>query len=194
MATKIDLCNQALDVLHVDNINALSDTERQAVLCNRWYDDLRRRMLRDHAWNFATKRVVLAEVSDEYTNWSYAYGYPSDCLYARRVLPPSGTDTVIDFVVQKSSSSSGRVILTNAEDAELEYTVDVEIVNEFDPLFQEALVFNLAAKIAGPLKGKQQIVQAMYQAYFVALSRAKMGDANEGSLPLQQSNTFVDAR
>jgi len=192
MATVIDICNRALSLIHAQPIGALTESSQEAVLCNQFYDELRLSLLRDHAWNFATRRVVLGEEIDEYTLYTYAYTYPSDCLYARRLLP-SATE-VVAFEVQANLSNSGRVILTDLEDAELEYTIDIENTNVMDPLFRGALSWLLAANLAPPLKAKTQLVQAMTQGYFAALSRAKMADANEGSTPLQQSNTFVDAR
>ena len=59
MADKFDICNRALDKLGVESITDFSDETKQARICSRNYDTLRRKLLRSHLWNFASKRALL---------------------------------------------------------------------------------------------------------------------------------------
>ena len=81
MASVIDICNSALNLLGASTISALTDDSKNARLCNQRYEPIRNRVFRSHAWNCLTKRVQLAKDTDapviEYAN---QYALPSDCL------------------------------------------------------------------------------------------------------------------
>lgn len=69
MATSdVEICNSALAKLGAESITSLSDTTRRAVLCNRQYDKIRKKMLRMHPWNFAIKRVWLSPITETSTS------------------------------------------------------------------------------------------------------------------------------
>jgi hypothetical protein len=60
MATNsVEICNSALTLIGTRKIVALSDPSVEARECNSNYDKCRKATLRDHPWNFATKRKVL---------------------------------------------------------------------------------------------------------------------------------------
>ena len=86
MASVVDICNSALNLLGASNITALTDDSKNARLCNQRYEPIRNRIFRSHAWNCLTKRVQLAEDSDapvvEYAN---QFTLPSDCLRVLKI-------------------------------------------------------------------------------------------------------------
>ena len=72
MASVVDICNSALNLLGASTISALTDDSKNARLCNQRYEPIRNRVFRSHAWNCLTKRVQLAKDSTapviEYAN------------------------------------------------------------------------------------------------------------------------------
>ena len=63
MASVVDICNSALNLLGASTISALTDDSKNARLCNQRYEPVRNRIFRGHAWNCLTKRVQLAKDS-----------------------------------------------------------------------------------------------------------------------------------
>ena len=70
-------------------------------------------------------------------------------------------------------------IVTDAEDAVLLFTSDVETVALFTPHFVTTLSFLLAFYIAGPITSKDKIKQNMIGAYFANVNVAAAHDANQ---------------
>ena len=60
MASVIDICNKALDKLGQNPIISLTDGNKAANLCTRNWPLVRDQVLREHPWNFAMKRAILA--------------------------------------------------------------------------------------------------------------------------------------
>ena len=63
MASVVDICNSALNLLGASTISALTDDTKNARLCNQRYEPIRSRIFRSHPWNCLIKRVELAKDS-----------------------------------------------------------------------------------------------------------------------------------
>jgi hypothetical protein len=55
------ICNSALSKIGAAKIDALTDVNKRATLCNQQYSILRDELLRSHPWNFAIKRKYLSK-------------------------------------------------------------------------------------------------------------------------------------
>lgn len=156
MASKVEICNLALAHLGQKN-GIVSFTERSnaANTCNQFYDTVRNLVLRSFPWSFATKIVSLALVEeDPNEEWLYSYRTPTDCLQTRKIQSGTVNDTnETEIKFRNSSDDTGDLILTNKEDAILEYTKIVEESEQFPPDFTMALsallAFYMAPAIAG---------------------------------------------
>ena len=74
MASVVDICNSALNLLGASTISALTDDNKNARLCNQRYEPVRNRVFRSHAWNCLHKRIQLAQNSTApVVEYSYAY-------------------------------------------------------------------------------------------------------------------------
>ena len=145
MASVVDICNSALNLLGASTISSLTEDSKNARLCNQRYEPIRNRTFRSHAWNFATKRVQLAKDSTapvvEYAN---QYTLPSDCLRVLKIHTGS-TDSIkstIDYAVE------GRKIKTDEGTVFLVYIALITDPYEYVTYFNEALSAALAAYIA----------------------------------------------
>jgi hypothetical protein len=86
-ASEVEICNMALAQLGVSaTIGALTERSKEAKACNLFYVTARDKTLRDFPWPFARRVEDLALVSDDLDEWSYAYRYPADAVFARRIL------------------------------------------------------------------------------------------------------------
>lgn len=187
MASKTEICNIAISHLGIGKEIANISTEQsdEANACRRFYDTARDAALRDFPWPFATKIVSLSLIetfSGGTYEWTYSYRYPSDCLDAKRIKSGQRNDTRqsrVPFKILKDSAA--RIIYTDEENAELEYTQRVEDPSFYPPDFIMAFSFRLAAYIAPRLtKGDPfQLRRQAMEMYDLEISRAKAGSTNE---------------
>jgi hypothetical protein len=191
MASVVDICNSALNLLGASTISALTDDSKNARLCNQRYEPVRNRIFRSHAWNCLTKRVQLAQDSTApVVEYSYAYTLPSDCLRVLKIHT-GATDSIasdIDYQVE------GRKIKTNEGTVYLVYIALVTDPNEFDVYLQEALAANLAADIAYAVTNNATLAKNYQEVADERLREARFIDATENSLGTIESNEFTDAR
>ena len=63
MASVVNICNSALNLIGASTISALTEDTKNARLCNQRYEPVRNRVFRSHNWNCLVKRVQLAQNS-----------------------------------------------------------------------------------------------------------------------------------
>jgi hypothetical protein len=81
------IANSALIKLGADTVASLASSDRIAALVRERLVPVVHRLLRDHAWHFATKITDLAPlgVPPHLGDWTYAFLIPPDCLRVRRL-------------------------------------------------------------------------------------------------------------
>lgn len=191
--SQVGICNLALSYLGLSSIASMTEASAEAVQCNLHYENARDFALRDYTWNFATKRVTLAESAtitppDE---WGYAYSVPSDCLWARKVVTGPAMPAA-EFVIE--TVGTAKVIYTSEQDAILQYTARVSETTLFDPMFVEALAWKLAALISMPLTRDKSLMQMAMNMYVNTLAQAQRADANEGLPETPPDADWIEVR
>jgi hypothetical protein len=146
------ICNMALGRIGAKRINDYDDaSERatEAILCRLHYETTRDSLLRSHWWRFARSRATLSRnTTDPDFEYSYAYDLPNDFL---RMKKPYESDGVSELLY--TYSLEGKQLLSNETTMQIQYIRKVNDANEFDPLFVEVLVLQLALKMVTPLAG-----------------------------------------
>ncbi len=188
------IANLAISHLGIGKEIANLDTERsaEAQACRRFYETAREITLRDFAWPFATKINELGLVEEDPNDeWAFSYRYPTDCLTVRRILSGIRNDNRQSRVPYRvTRDSSGLLIYTDMEDAELEYTIDETDVSRFPADFVMALSFLLATYTAPRLTGGDpfKLGPRAMELYQLELSKARATAANE-----EQAEELPDA-
>jgi len=209
----VDICNMALGRIgHSETILSLSERSKAAQACARFYAASRDFVLRDFPWNFATRAVQLAEVTGgTYPGWQHVYRYPTDCLQARQVTTAAGTrlrwyetdptrsDRILRWLPPRipfevSSDASGRLILTDLEEAYLVYTARITDPNLFDSMFVSALAWHLAVELVMPLAVDERRAQRAERNYAIVLSQAAAVNANETARDPAPESGSITAR
>ena len=89
MASVIEICNRALsNIGNSRSINSLNEASKEADQCSLHFDACRDAALADFDWNFATKRLALADTNNPPPDWQYAYQYPTDCVRITEIMVP----------------------------------------------------------------------------------------------------------
>lgn len=201
MASEVDICNLALAHLG-DNATVASidppEGSAQAEHCARFYPVARDSLLEMHAWKFATRRVLLAQLTTDTWNWSFAYAEPTGVLKLLAVLPASAASDADTQDYEAETDGNGTpIILTDQEGASLRYVAHVIDTTVFSPLFVDALTWLLASYLAGPvLKGDAgaAMAKACLQSFMLALSNAKTSDANQRKVRPEHKPDWIAGR
>lgn len=182
MASKITIWNMALGFLGTRTLSSETDQCLEAIQCNLFWDHARRMTLQAYPFQFAQKKMLLAEkiLPEEYKNiWHYAYSIPYNCLNAQAI-----TDTN-NFYEQKFfeiilSQNEEKMLLCDISPCYLYFTEDVTNTELFDDLFINALAYKLASLIAIPLlKNNSAKIQELTQLYEMAIPKAVQSNARQ---------------
>ena len=193
--SKIDICNMALAHLGQEPIASLSQEDEKARRCSLFYEPVKREVLRTHNWAFAGSVASLALLAaHKATDGWYAYAYPQDCLFLRRVFGGAGGPKNTPFKEVFDQDLHARVILSPVEQARAEYTRDITDENLFDPAFAKAFALALAADMAVALTGDQNLSQQLLQKYAWTLEEARRSNMSERLDIHRSSSAFAEAR
>lgn len=166
-----------------DNSVSPYDPSTQAEHCARYFEPARNQLQQRMPWSFNTRRGELEQTEDvRDAEWSCAYGYPDNCVRFFSVLPEeAGSDYSISIkTVGLIRTSAGRVrqetaqgyteqpftveqdddgylvVYTNVPNAVGRWAVLIADPRQWSPQFKNALAYQLAAQMAGPvMKGEQ---------------------------------------
>lgn len=189
MASKVEICNGALQYLGETLVTAVDPAYNQASrqLSAAW-DRVRRATIRSHPWNSTTARKNLAKLSAA-PAWGYDYQYelPADCLCVFDIDDDDRTETAWRV--------EGRRLLCDLDSPlGILYGRDITATATFDPMLVEALSLGMAIAVCEPLTGSSTKKSELEQKWELFLKMAKQVDGREGSPGALQEDDWVLAR
>ena len=191
MASVVNICNSALNLLGASTIAALTDDTKNARLCNQRYEPVRNRVFRSHAWNCLHKRVQLAQNSTApVVEYDHAYALPSDCLRVLKIH--NGTTdsikTALDYKLE------GRNIVTDLDTIFLIYIALDTDPNNYDTYLRESISHQLSADLAYAITNNATLANQYMTRADERLREARFIDATENSLGTIEASEFTNAR
>lgn len=134
MASEVEICNRALQMLGAGHIVDLTDDSPEARACNLAYEPCRDALYRKHYWNF-TKACAELAADATAPAWGRATAAQLPADFVRLYRPyPEDNSYASDWEIE------GRKIYTNdTAPLYLRYISRVTDPNEMDPLFRELL-------------------------------------------------------
>ena len=184
MTAMADVVNTSLRLLGSTRITSLTDGSVPANIANDIIDDLIDDLLRQHAWNFATKREKLAQATATPAfEFDHAYAVPSDWIRTVAVHGDSGAYTRI--VYREEVVESARVIVTSSDEAWMQYVARITDPNLWSADFRRAVSTSLARDMAMALANSYKLMVALDEKSRSDLARARSTDAL-GSIPEQR--------
>lgn len=198
--TKLDICNGAISHVGYGEEIADFDNERsaEARACRHWYPKVIDEVLRDFNWPHARVIEPLGLVAENPNEeWDFAYRYPSDCRFFRRVL--SGVRIVTPGTREPhviGKDAEGLLIYTDKIEAECEYTSASDDPAFYPPDFSAACEYLLAARIAPRLVKEDPLTRVRELATFYggAIAKAKANAANEQQPDDAGESSFITGR
>ena len=191
MASVVNMCNSALNLLGASTIAALTDDTKNARLCNQRYEPVRNRVFRSHAWNCLHKRVQLAQNSTApIVEYDHAYALPSDCLRVLKIHNGS-TDSIASALDYKLE---GRNIVTDIDTVFVIYIALDTDPNNYDTYLRESISHQLAADLAYAITNNATLATNYMTRADERLREARFIDATENSLGTIESSEFTNAK
>lgn len=168
----IQICNEAISDLPAHPITGLDDGRKEARECLRHLNGVVADLLDEHDYDFARRRVTLASVANAREGeWGYAYALPDEIVSPIKLVRNYSANSVglvvtpiyywpgldlgllgcapIDYEIANGT------LFTNLEEAILEYSIDAVEPNKWPPLFAQAVIRLLAARIYRPILGEK---------------------------------------
>lgn len=193
----VTVCTMALNMIGIDQaVTDLSDTDDLSVVCNRWYEIARDEMLESSHWPFARKQITLGlveEFTEDTDEWGFSYRYPVTCLAAYRLV--DGVQPVsIPIPFELRQDDTGRLILTDLEDAILEGTFNFNNTGEWTNKFALAVASKLAQYIATPLKVSASLTEGAARMSNEMELKARGASNDEQRNRIMPASKYVRAR
>ena len=191
MASVVDICNSALNMLGGNTIISLTETSKNARLCNQRYELVRDAVFREHPWNCLQKRVELAKDTDAPAfEFASAFTLPADCL---RVLRSENSN----FSNNERFRIEGRKLLTDESTIKILYVASITDTTQYDASLIETLSARLSAELAYPITQSSTLMDRMFSLYQQKLKDARFADATEGTVDDEtriQADDFINSR
>lgn len=166
-ATKVSVCNEALNLIGAQSIQSFDDGTSNAIRCATLYDSTRKSLLRMHPWSCAKKRAQLAPVST-HPAFGYAHAFPLPRDFIR--LYDTGS---VNFEIED------RHILSNLSVINLIYVYDNDNEDTWDSLLRECMIYYMASKLAKAITGGNAEGDSSWQKLQVTLKQARAINAQE---------------
>lgn len=174
MASEVGICNSALNKIGASYITSLAEGSTNANACNEQYAKIRDALLRNHPWNFAAKRVQLAQLSTTPVfGYDYEYQLPSDWLRTVGVYDNDGATNIPKFKME------GGKILTDSDEIYLRYVYRMTDPNQMSADFREALAAVLAKDLSTKIAQSNTLRELSDRDVMLAVNRAKSADSIE---------------
>ena len=195
--SNVQVCNMALGHIgHTQFIDSL-ETERsnEAEVCNLYFEPARNFVLEDYPWPEMTRYATLGLVEEEPNDdWAYSYRYPSDCVFARRLVTGLGRKDPNPPPFRIGADDTARLLYTDQIDAVLEYTKLVDDPTLFSAIFWEAVSWYLAGLICPGLAKDRKQAAGCFQMYELIKTRAQVRAGNEQQQVQEPESEFIRAR
>lgn len=184
----LQIWNQALSKLpHDKQVVSLTEDSTEALRCATEWEGARKSVLTSHAWGCLKRTTVCtAGCNYQHEDMKYTYPRPANALRVIGLFDIEGR--------QVRSEVINNAFFSDAPMASIRYVVDQEDPSELPFLMQEAIMYELAARIALPITGNvmtQRMVQAQAKN---ALELAKQADSSETDYSGTRGTTYADAR
>jgi hypothetical protein len=181
--SKTELVNKALTLVGALPITNLDDDTNNARIVNRVYEISLRSILSECKWNFATKRVLLSQVTDTLawydTGETYVYQKPADVV---RIFGVSADDV--------TWREEGDFIISDTSGLGIRYVYYLDSPAKYPASFIDAFIDKLCADIAYMIVNSSTLGERFKTLYeTVSLQRA----TSENSMTGRQQTLKDDA-
>lgn len=185
MASKTSIANRALFKLGQSRVsNIETDSSVNAITMNQLWDTVRDSLLQSYPWNFATKRIDLAQdASDPAWGFDAQYTLPSDCLQLLEI------EDSPDYQVE-----GGKILCNVADTLYIKYLYRNDSVGTYPPTFVEALAISLAIEACDKISDDNTKKQLLLSEYRMIMDRVLATDSIENPAQVIDEDEWITSR
>ena len=177
--TTVDVCNDALSIIGEPVITDIDGTDPRSKACKSNYGPIRKRLLSNHKWFFASYRAELVPAYNcPLFGWAYVYELPSNFL---RILETYPKKTAYEL-------GAPNKIYMNEGTGYIKYIADIDDPALFDIYFKTALAYTLALILHPCLVDKATSRQVLQREAQYEIAHA----VKQGATQQKQSKEIFD--
>lgn len=196
--TKLEIVNLALRHLGMNKILALDESTPSAIVMDDFWDMCQDSVFEDHNWSFAQVQESLVESSTTVPfGWIFAYDHPTTNCAAVWAVFNEGTyneKDSQDFDTYYMTENAARVLVTDLEDAIVEYTYKITDTTSWSAQFCRAMSYLLAASACHLLTGDAEKGMKLMQIYSAMIGEVKRLDASKQTKKAKFTSKYVNSR
>jgi hypothetical protein len=198
--TELDIVQMALGALgETTTIASLASpvtkSEKLGVL---FFARTRDRLMARHNWSWATRRAELLRLTDHVRyGWGYCYALPSDFLRSIDLdtgYRATGKSVPTPWAIEMNDTATGRILCCDLSPASLAYVARVTDPSLWSNAFADALIFELASRLAMPMAIKPELATTLFQAATLSFNQALASDLNEQVPDRQPDSEIITTR
>lgn len=191
MATKEQICSNALMLLGDKAIATFDEDTVRAKLCANLYPTAKEAILREHPWNCAQRRIVLAPLAQAPAfDWRFQFSLPGDFL--RPVQVGYRWSAGEDYLLE------GNRILANTNVLPLVYVADAT-ESAFDSLLTDVMIKRMQVDLCYPITKSTSLRESLKEDFYRekppgTLKKAKAVDGQENPPEDWGDSPFISVR
>ncbi len=188
-----DVINLGLRRIGATPIVSLTDGSESANAADDIYTEVRDDLLRSNPWNFATKRIKLAQsATTPVFEFDFAYPLPADWL---RTISVHDNDAGWGTLLYRMEQVDGQnAIVASSSEIWLRYVSQVTDPNLMAPDFRTALSDAIARDLSIPLASSNALHESMSTRADRSLAKARSSDAMGGFPELRPRGSWASSR
>jgi len=193
MASETSVANMGLRFIGQTAIVSRTDGSDNANIVNDIFDDVRDDLLRSHPWNFATKRIKLAQSSTlPVFEFDFAYPLPADWISTMSVHSnDAGHSTVLH---RMELIGTQRAIVSSADQIYLRYVAQITDPNLWAADFRRCVSLAIGRDLAVAIASSNTLQDQLNKQLSKTMARARSADAIGASPELRQRGSWANAR
>jgi len=177
MASKVEICNMALQRIGADRITALTDNTESANAVSTIYDMVADEVMAAGAWTTCLVRTVLAQSTTTPSfDYDYQYQLPTDPKCLRVVKVNADYPSEIEYRIE------GDKLLTDETTVSILYVARLANTSSYGPNLTKAIVSRLAAELSYKFSATAKFVDRMEAKAEKDLMDALSADGVQGSV------------
>lgn len=183
MASKVEICNEALALIGQAPITSLDEDSPQALACRTHLKKLLELTLTGHPWNCVSQRVVLNRLVDPPAfGYKYLYQLPTGYLRLNEIFPMQ------DYIVR------GKQIHTDAEEVKIDCVIYTENTDIFQAELTSGIAHLLASRLAYQNTSSSSLARELLDQGNDLISLAKASNSFEGIRRDNSRRTWINAK
>ncbi len=198
MASTVDIWNLALNLVGGSFVVDPLEESTEADLCRLHYPYALEFVLESRDWNFATKRIEIAESAnvEPVFGFTSSFKIPTDCARVAEVWDNKRGNQNTRYTNNDLQwQQEGEYISANTSDQVwVKYIEKVEDPNRFTSSFITALSTYMAYRLAIPVAENRALKADLIGEYNALLDEASANDGMTGRTKVLRSNVLIGAR